>query len=80
MKPGNLISPTLSVTKVYIGEDALLQDAHHQGMDYIMLKALEADLQGKLVYPATLNDLALWTSVSPWSKVSIAERKTIYFQ
>lgn len=62
------------------GEDALLQDAHHQGMDYIMLKALEADLQGKLVYPATLNDLALWTSVSPWSKVSIAERKTIYFQ
>lgn len=62
------------------GEDALLQDAHHQGMDYIMLKALEADLQGKLVYPATLNDLALWTSVSPWSKVSVAERKTIYFQ
>ena len=62
------------------GGDALLQDAHHQGMDYIMLKALEADLQGKLVYPATLNDLALWTSVSPWSKVSIAERKTIYFQ
>lgn len=61
------------------GRDALLQDAHHQGMDYIMLKALEADLQGKLVYPATLNDLALWTSVSPWSKVSIAERKTIYF-
>lgn len=62
------------------GGDALLQDAHHQGMDYIMLKALEADLQGKLVYPATLNDLALWTSVSPWSKVSIVERKTIYFQ
>lgn len=62
------------------GGDALLQDAHHQGMDYIMLKALEVDLQGKLVYPATLNDLALWTSVSPWSKVSIAERKTIYFQ
>ena len=61
------------------GRDALLQDAHHQGMDYIMLKVLEADLQGKLVYPATLNDLALWTSVSPWSKVSIAERKTIYF-
>lgn len=62
------------------GEDALLHDAHHQGMDYIMLKALEADLQGKFAYPATLNDLALWTSVSPWSKVSIAERKTIYFQ
>lgn len=62
------------------GEDALLQDAHHQGMDYIMLKVLEADLQGKLVYPATLNDLALWTSVSPWSKASIAEQKTIHFQ
>lgn len=60
------------------GKDALLQDAHHQGMDYIMLKVLEADLQGELVYPATLEDLALWTSVSPWSKVSIMEQKTLF--
>lgn len=60
------------------GKDALLQDAHHQGMDYIMLKVLEADLRGELVYPATLKDLALWTSVSPWSKVSITEQKTFF--
>lgn len=62
------------------GEEALLHDAHHQGMDYIMLKVLEADLQGKSVYPATLDDLALWTSVSPQSKISIAERKTVSFE
>ena len=87
VSPDETWEPDLSYTDRYEslywqqwGGDALLQDAHHQGMDYIMLKALEADLQGKLVYPATLNDLALWTSVSPWSKVSIAERKTIYFQ
>lgn len=59
------------------GEEALLHDAHHRGMDYIMLKVLEADLQGKTTYPATLDDLALWTSVSPRSKISIAGRKTV---
>lgn len=59
------------------GTDALLYDAHHQGMDYIMLKVLEADLQGTCSYPATLEDLALWTSVTPWSKASISQRKTI---
>lgn len=61
------------------GKDALLHDAHHQGMDYIMLKVLAEDLLGNLVYPATLNDLAFWTSVSPWSKKSIAENQTIFF-
>lgn len=61
------------------GKDALLQDIHHQGMDYIMLKALEGDLLGQLVYPATLIDLAFWTSVSCWSKQSIAEDKTVFF-
>lgn len=59
------------------GKDALLRDAHHQGMDYIMLKVLAADLKEESSYPATLHDLALWTSVSPLSKISIAERKTI---
>lgn len=61
------------------GKDALLHDAHHQGMDYIMLRVLAEDLLGNLVYPATLNDLAFWTSVSPWSKKSIAENQTIFF-
>lgn len=60
------------------GVDAIVRDTHHQGMDYIMLKALEADLNGELPYPATIRDLALWTSVTPWSKTSIAERKTVY--
>lgn len=61
------------------GREALLQDAHHQGMDYIMLRVLEAALAGELAYPATLSDLALWASVTPWSKVSIAERRTVSF-
>lgn len=60
------------------GEEALVHDEHHQGMDYIMLKVLEADFQGKAVYPATLDDLALWTSVSPRSKISIADGKTVF--
>ncbi len=59
------------------GREALEQDTHHQGMDYIMLKALEADLKGEVPYPATVRDLALWTSVTPWSKVSISERRTV---
>ncbi|MDY5237007.1 Gfo/Idh/MocA family protein [Bacteroides helcogenes] len=59
------------------GHEALEQDTHHQGMDYIMLKALEADLKDEVPYPATLDDLALWTSVTPWSEQSIAERKTV---
>ena len=59
------------------GKDAVARDVHHHGMDYIMLKALEEDLTGASSYPATLHDLALWTSVTPWSKTSIAERRTI---
>lgn len=59
------------------GRKALEVDSHHQGMDYIMLKALEADLKEEYPYPATLDDLALWTSVTPWSKISISERRTV---
>ena len=42
-----------------------------------MLKALEEGIKGMSSYPATLHDLALWTSITPWSKVSIAEHRTI---
>lgn len=59
------------------GEEALQIDTHHKGMDYIMLKAVEADLKDEIPYPATIQDLALWTSVTPLSKISIAERRTI---
>lgn len=59
------------------GEEALRIDVHHQGMDYIMLKALESDLKEESVYPVTIDDLALWTSVSPYSKQSIREGRTI---
>lgn len=59
------------------GEEALRIDTHHEGMDYIMLKALEADLKGESIYPANLHDLALWTSVTPLSIRSIAEQKSL---
>lgn len=59
------------------GNEALRIDTHHQGMDYIMLKAVEADLMNEISYPATIKDLALWTSVTPFSKISIAERRSV---
>ena len=59
------------------GQEALKLDRHHSGMDYVMLKALEADLKNQILFPITLKDLALWTSITPWSKISIREKRTI---
>lgn len=59
------------------GKEALEIDTHHRGMDFIMLKALEADMLNTHSYPTHIRDLALWTSVSPYSKLSISERRTI---
>ena len=60
------------------GKEALIQDVHHQGMDYIMLRMLAADFRGEMTYPITAGDLALWTSVSPHSKLSIAGKRTVF--
>ena len=74
------------------GAEALEADRHHGGMDYIMLRAVEEDLRGSgaagqsvspapaFTYPATLADLALWTSITPLSAKSIAEGVTIDLQ
>ena len=62
------------------GAEAVAADQHHGGMDYIMLRAVEEDIRGRTVYPATLADLALWTSVTPLSAKSIAEGVTIDLQ
>jgi len=59
------------------GAEAEKADGHHGGMDYIMLKAVEEDLTGGTPYPAGLDDLALWTSVTPLSCRSIAEGGTV---
>ncbi len=59
------------------GAEAVAADQHHGGMDYIMLRAVEEDLRGRSVYPATLADLALWTSITPLSAKSIAEGITV---
>lgn len=61
------------------GGEAVECDRHHDGMDYIMLRALAADLHGEMVYPASLGDLELWTSVSPLSEVSIREHRRVAF-
>ncbi len=69
------------------GEEALKQDSHHQGMDYIMLRSVAADLtetasadpMGSIHYPATLSDLALWTSVTLLSEISIREHRRVAF-
>lgn len=55
------------------GKDAISIDEHHKGMDYIMLKLLAGDMEGEEIYPINISDLALWTSVTPLSKKSIAE-------
>lgn len=59
------------------GAEAVAADQHHGGMDYIMLRAVEEDIRGRTVYPATLADLALWTSITPLSAKSIAEGITV---
>lgn len=62
------------------GAEALRIDSHHQGMDFIMLKAIEADFRGDIPYPANLYDLALWTSVTPLSIQSIAQHKCMFIE
>lgn len=62
------------------GDEAMRFDTHHRGMDYVMLKALEADLTGLTPYPASLTDLAAWTAVTPLSARSIAERRGVPFE
>lgn len=71
------------------GKDALKHDSHHQGMDYIMLKSVAADIlagtqqpaeaMAGTHYPATLDDLALWTSVTLLSEISIREHRRVEF-
>ena len=60
------------------GEEALHSDRHHQGMDYMMLRTLAADLLQEEAFPTTGEDLALWTSVTPLSEISIREKRTVF--
>lgn len=62
------------------GEEALRIDKHHAGMDYIMLRTLAADLTNEEAFPVTGEDLALWTSVTPLSEISIREKRTLFLQ
>lgn len=70
-----------------LGRESLKHDSHHQGMDYIMLRCVAAELTknasadsaGSIRYPATLSDLALWTSVTLLSEISIREHRRVAF-
>lgn len=57
------------------GALALEQDAHHKGMDYIMLRAMVEDLLGQEAYPVGLSDLALWCSITPLSRLANPQNK-----
>lgn len=61
------------------GAKALEVDVHHQGMDYIMLRTLVADLAGEAKYPMTLDDLVLWCSITPLSAESIRRGEVLHF-
>ena len=62
------------------GDEALAVDTHHQGMDYIMLKALEAQLKREITYPVSLADLAAWAAVTPLSQKSISGHGSVKFE
>lgn len=53
------------------GVEALQTDRHHEGMDYIMLRAVVATLCEGMDYPVDARDLALWCSITPLSAASI---------
>ncbi|WP_308264963.1 Gfo/Idh/MocA family protein [Prevotella sp.] len=59
------------------GTEAIVQDCHHKGMDYVMLRAIEDDMLGNSIFPASIDDLALWTSISVLSEQSIKEQRRI---
>lgn len=59
------------------GEKALRIDTHHKGMDYIMLQCIANDLAGISPFLILPEDLALWTSISPLSKLSIKEGRYV---
>lgn len=61
------------------GTEAVQADQHHRGMDFIMLKAIEEDLSGTSRYPMGLDDLALWTSITPLSCRSIETGADVKF-
>lgn len=63
-----------------LGTEALQHDAHHSGMDYIMLYSVLSAHRGEGTYPITLDDLALWTSITPLSSRSIALGSAVPFQ
>lgn len=61
------------------GSEALRIDAHHSGMDYVMLRTALYSLRGLVDYPATLKDLAGWCAVTPLSERSIAQGVAVPF-
>ena len=59
------------------GKEALQADLHHKGMDYLMLRSLQAHLEGESIYPTALEDLAQWCSITPYSEISIREHRSV---
>lgn len=46
-------------------------DKHHKGMDFVMLRAMLADMMNDIKFPVGIRDLALWCSITSLSQASI---------
>ncbi|MGL4851737.1 MAG: Gfo/Idh/MocA family protein [Phocaeicola sp.] len=54
-------------------------DAHHSGMDYIMLQAIVWDATRGIPYPLTIEDQMEWSSITTLSERSIKEQRLVEF-
>ncbi|MGL4520641.1 MAG: Gfo/Idh/MocA family protein [Phocaeicola sp.] len=59
--------------------EAYAFDAHHKGMDYIMLQAIVWDALKGIPYPQTIEDQMEWSSITTLSEKSIKECKWVEF-
>lgn len=58
--------------------DAMVHDAHHSGMDYVMLCSMGEDMNGERDYEISDSDILFWTNISLWSRDSIVDNRRIY--
>ncbi len=53
--------------------EAMTYDAHHKGMDYVMLCSVAEDLLGVNSYPITNDDMIAWANITLHSELSIKD-------
>lgn len=63
---------------VKYGVEAMEHDAHHSGMDYVMLCSVAEDLTAKSTYPISDEQMVAWANISLFSHNSIRDNKREY--